>query len=55
MRAGWEVLGKAVFGRKTLLYQNSIFLSHTLSFMQFLALDEISGQTLRERREESLK
>lgn len=30
MRAGWEVLGKAVFGRKTLLYQNSFFfIPHT--------------------------
>lgn len=55
MRAGWETLGKAVSGRKTFFYQKSIFLSHTFSFKQFLALDEISGQTLREKREESLK
>lgn len=54
-RAGWEALGEAGFGRKTLFYQKNIFLSHSLSFKQFLALDEISGQTLREKRRESLK
>lgn len=55
MRAGWEALGKAGFYRKTLFYQKSIFLSHSLSFKQFLALHEISGQTLREKRGESPK
>lgn len=54
-RAGWKFLGKAVFHRRMLIYQESVFNTGASDFMQFLAQDEISGQTLRERKGESLK
>lgn len=46
----WEFLGKAVFRRKMLIYQESIFNMGASSFMQFLAQVEVYGGTLRERK-----